>query len=109
MAKDPTSLPSSVPSSKVVTTSSQFTFFSNIVEGQPETGLKRVKEFIAEHVSDGLFRQGAYLFIVLISNGRDTEVESPQAMGTVQNVNIFNDRKSALLNLKSIEIVDSSK
>ncbi len=101
LAKDPTSLPSSVPSSKVVTSSSQFTFFSNIVEGQPEAGLRRVQEFITEHQSDGLFRQGAYLFVVLVSNGRDTEVEYVQNTGTAQNVTNFNARKAGLLNLKN--------
>ncbi|MBA2403391.1 MAG: hypothetical protein H0V66_01360, partial [Bdellovibrionales bacterium] len=101
LPKDPTSLPGSIPSTKVLTSASQFTFFSNIVSGQPEAGLRRVQEFIADHQSDGLFRQNAYLFIVLVSNGRDTEVESAQNTGTVQNVSVFNARKAGLLNLKT--------
>ena len=101
LAKDPSSLPSSVASSKILTSSSQFTFFSNVVEGQLEAGLGRVQEFIADQPD--LFRKKAYLFIVLVSNGRDTEVESvnPNGSGTVQNTSVFNSRKASLLNLKN--------
>ena len=71
LSKSQASLPASIPQSKIVTSSSQFNFFSNIVTDKPEIGLSRVQSFIANHQSD-LFRQGAYLFIVLVSNGRDT-------------------------------------
>lgn len=101
LPKDPSSLPVSVTSTKVLTSSSQFTFFSNIVTGQPEAGLRRVQEFITAHSSDGLFRQGAYLFIVLVSNGRDTEVEYVQNSATAQNAAVFNDRKQAFSVLKT--------
>ena len=103
LAKDPSSLPGTVPSSQVITSSSQFSFFSNIVSGQTESGLRRVQEFIAAHSSDGLFRQGAYLFVVLVSNGRDTEVESYSAstLLTSQNASAFNDRKQAFSVLKT--------
>jgi len=106
LAKDASSLPASIASTKVVSSASQFNFFSNVVNGQDEAGLRRVQEFIAGHQSDGLFRQGAYLFIVLVSNGRDTEVESydlatSSTFQTPQNVTNFNNRKAALLNLKT--------
>lgn len=100
LPKDPTSLPVN-HSSKAITSSSQFTFFTNHVEGQPEAGLRRVQEFITSHQSDGLFRQGAYLFVVLVSNGRDTEVEYVQNTQTAQNTSVFNARKASLLNLKT--------
>ena len=101
LAKDPSSLPVSVPSTQVLTSSSQFTFFTNIVSGQPEAGIRRVQEFITAHQSDGLFRQSAYLFVVLVSNGRDTEVEYPQNTQTAQNAAVFNTRKASLLTLKT--------
>lgn len=101
LPKDPTSLPGTIPSTKVLTSSSQFSFFSNIVSGQPEAGLRRVQEFITAHQSDGLFRQGAYLFVVLVSNGRDTEVEYVQNTQTAQYTAVFNARKASLLNLKA--------
>jgi hypothetical protein len=101
LAKDPTSLPASVPSTQVLASSSQFTFFTNIVSGQPEAGIRRVQEFITAHQSDGLFRQSAYLFVVLVSNGRDTEVEYPQNTQTAQNAAVFNTRKASLLTLKT--------
>jgi hypothetical protein len=102
LPKESGSLPGTIPSSKIVSSSSQFTFFQNIVTGQAEAGLKRVQEFISSHQSDGLFRQGAYLFIVLVSNGRDTEVESYNInTGNAKIQPAYDQRKASLLNLKS--------
>ncbi len=112
LAKTPSSLPSTIPSTKIITSASQFSFFSSVTDGV-EKGLDRVRSFVATHSStgpisaspsNGLFRQGAYLFVVLVSNGRDTEVESSAGYGngeTLQNLTNFNSRKSALLHLKS--------
>lgn len=99
-------LPSSVPASKKVSSASQFTFFQNLVTDQQEAGLERVRSFIADHSSaigsPKLLRKGAYLFIVLVSNGRDTDVEIQQlnVSGTTQTPE-FANRKAALLNLKA--------
>lgn len=67
---------SSEASSRVVISSSQLNFFSNRKDGA-EAGLRRVIEFVNYNtgISPSLFRQNAYLVIVLVSNGRDTEVE----------------------------------
>lgn len=102
LPKDSGTLPGTIPVSKIVSSASQFTFFQNIVTGQAEAGLKRVQEFISSHQSDGLFRQGAYLFIVLVSNGRDTEVESYNInTGNAKIQPAYDQRKASLLNLKS--------
>lgn len=94
-------LPSSIPSSKKVSAASQFTFFQNLVTDKPEAGLGRVQSFIAAHQSD-LFRDGAYLFIVLVSNGRDTEAEIlVNGDTTTTQTSLFGTRKAALLNLKN--------
>ena len=103
LAKDPTSLPVAIPSYKRITAASQFTFFSTPVSGL-ETGTRRTREFISAHSSDGLFRQGAYLFVVLVSNGRDTEIENPPVFTggpTSQNTANFNARKQEFAVLKS--------
>lgn len=101
-------LPSTIPSSKVVTSSTQFSFFNNVVNdvNVVEAGLGRAQNFISNHQTD-LFRQGAYLFIVLVSNGRDTEVEKPDpAYGasadapTVQITTEFNKRKAEFAEIK---------
>ena len=102
LPKDASTLPTSIDSSKVLTSSSQFSFFSKpAATNTTEAGLRRIQEFVAAHQSDGLFRQGAYLFVVLISNGRDTEVESVVNKAQVQNAELFNERKTGLLTLKT--------
>jgi len=102
LAKESGSLPSTIPTTKILTSASQFSFFQNIVTGQAEAGLRRVQEFISTHQSDGLFRQGAYLFIVLVSNGRDTEVESFDIQNGNEKIQPqYNQRKTSLINLKS--------
>jgi hypothetical protein len=98
------SLPATIDSTKIISSASQFNFFSTPVY-QAEVGLSRIKDFITAHQSDGLFRQGAYLFVVLVSNGRDTEVETVSigcnGCAPTQNTAKFQARKSELLVLKS--------
>lgn len=48
--------------------------FSNIVI-DTERGLQRTIDFMNHHTNTGLFRNGAYHLIVLVSNGHDEEVE----------------------------------
>jgi hypothetical protein len=102
LAKTPETLPS-ITQNKKVSAPSEFTFFSNLVSGSSEPGLERVRSFISSHQSDGLFRQGAYLFVVLVSNGRDTDIETASCVGCapVQNLTVYNARKSSLLTLKN--------
>jgi hypothetical protein len=107
LAKSPDSLPSTA-SNKKVTSASDFSFFANPISGSQEPGLERIRSFIAEHssvtpASEKLLRQGAYLFVVLVSNGFDTDIESKMAGGsgeTLQNLTVYNSRKSAFITLK---------
>ncbi len=115
LSKSDSSLPSSVPTEKRVTSAAGFSFFQNLVTTQvEEKGLSRIQSFISYHSSsplsnDGLFRQGAHLIVVLISNGRDTEVEYVKVedahLGanapTYQHTTEFNARRDALLLNKS--------
>jgi hypothetical protein len=108
LAKNPSTLPSTTTDKKV-NAASEFSFFSNPVPGSLEPGLERIRSFIAEHssltpASEKLLRRGAYLFIVLVSNGRDTDIESPMPGGsgeTIQNLSVYNARKASLVNLKA--------
>lgn len=106
LSKSQESLPASIPQSKIVTSSGQFNFFQKIVENGTERGLGRVQSFIANHQTD-LFRQNAYLFIVLVSNGRDVDVEHVikddyvNTHQTEAEIAAFNNRKNALLTIKS--------
>ena len=105
LAKDPSTLPASA-AQKTVTSSSQFSFFNNYVQGSLEPGLDRVRSFITAHQNDGLFRQGAYLFVVLVSNGYDTDIETVinvngQTGYTTNGLSIYNQRKTSFLQLKS--------
>jgi hypothetical protein len=100
LAKDPTSLPVSVPSSKILSSYSQFSFFDSTAHPpidpfDPEAGLKRVDEFVTAHSTNGLLRQNAYLLVVLVSNGKDYDIEKP---GTGFNQAAFNARKDRFMN-----------
>ena len=93
--------------SRKVISSSEFTFFSPAVSGgNAEAGLNRIISFMNGHrgSSDSLFRQGAYHLIVLISNGRDVEVEVPSVFGngeTILNQSVYNSRLSSLNAIKT--------
>jgi hypothetical protein len=117
LAKTPSSLPGTVSNSKVLSAASQFSFFSGTPANpsEPEAGLRRADEFISAHLSfpgqtNGLFRQNAYLIIVLISNGKDHEVEylngnfEPQ-----QNLSVFNTRKNRFVGPSGLKQYLSSK
>lgn len=96
--------------SKKVASANDFSFFSssNSVPGSNEPGLARVRDFLTAHSSDGLFRQNAYLFIILVSNGRDTDVEkgqnyNPQETFLAPNSTggtIYGDRLNSLKQIK---------
>lgn len=57
-----------------IQSSNGFTFFANASGGANERGLNRVHSFVNAH-RGGLIRTQAYTLIVLVSNGRDVEVE----------------------------------
>lgn len=84
-----------------IQTSSEFTFFSNAGGGGFERGLSRVNSFISSHKSSGLIRPNAHTIIVLVSNGRDADIEAQGPFGngeTIYNASAFS---SALTQLRS--------
>lgn len=109
LAKDETTLPSTFDSRKV-TGASQFSFFSNTstTAGSNEPGTKRVRDFLTAHQADGLFRQDGYLFVVLVSNGRDTELETQISASTpqTQQTSVYLTR---LAELKAVKNYFNSK
>lgn len=92
-----------------VTSSSSFSFFSSTASGQ-ERGIGRTYDFMNAHVGDGLFRKGAYHLVVLISNGRDTDIEIQQPWGGVTvNTTNYNLAKNNLISLASPAKLNSQK
>lgn len=88
-------------SSRRVFDPSDLTFFTNpITSYAPERGLGRTLEFMEHHLSSGLLRQGAYHLVVLVSNGRDDEVEYVKD-GTNLNYPTYSDRYQRFTNLKT--------
>lgn len=110
LARDPSTLPAGIPQGKRVSVASQFSFFEkapkNLFVG--EEGLKRVDEFITAHAYNGLLRQEAYLLVVLVSNGKDYDIENED---TGYSLAKFNARKTRFtdwkthLNLKQLRIL----
>ncbi len=94
---------SATATSRKIISSSEFNFFATTSNGA-EQGLQRIYDFINVNKADGLFRNGSYVLVVLISNGRDTDVETDAGFGngeTTVNTSIYNSRKSNLLALKT--------
>ncbi len=94
-------------SSKKIISPSEFGFFDYPASGSNEYGFQRVADFITYHSSSSvqenrLFRQGAYLLVVLISNGRDTSVEYSYAGNSnYYNSTAYLNHKTSLINLKN--------
>lgn len=64
-----------IDSSKIVNSYHDFNFFSNpLPENKIEKGLQRIIDFITQY-KNGLIRKNSYLIVVLVSNGRDYDVE----------------------------------
>ncbi len=99
LSQDPTGIPHT---SNIIIKTSELNFFTHTESGI-ERGLNRIKSFIDAHKNSGLFRKGAHHLIVLISNGRDEEIETAfNANGeTTQNTAIFNQRLAELRNLRT--------
>lgn len=95
---------SGIPSDgRRVTSASNFSFFGNSPVYGQEKGLSRVVSFIDTH-KNNLIRNNAYLMIVLVSNGRDQEVEVDSGFGngeTTFNSSVYNSRITSLRSLRS--------
>lgn len=87
-------------SSRKIISSSELNFF-NSTENGTEAGLRRIIEFMSYNT--GLFRQDAYQLIILISNGRDTEIETAIHTNgeTSTNITVYNERLNSLKYLKN--------
>lgn len=82
---------------------SNFSFFSNTPLSGVERGLHRVVNFV-DHHKNALIRKDSYLVVVLVSNGRDLDVEEDAGFGngeTIFNSYNYNSRMSSLVNLKN--------
>jgi hypothetical protein len=86
-----------------VSSSGEFTFFGNSPVSGVERGLGRVVSFVNHHKSN-LIRNNAYLIVVLVSNGRDLEVEEDAGFGNgetrLNSIN-WDARLSSLRSLKT--------
>ncbi|HXH32376.1 MAG TPA: vWA domain-containing protein [Bacteriovoracaceae bacterium] len=103
MTNSTDALSAEAASRKIITTS-ELNFFSNPAGGSNEAGLKRTIDFINSHFYDNLFRKDAYHIIVLISNGRDGEVERDLGYGNGQTelvVQQYNDRLASFNDIKN--------
>lgn len=93
-----------IPSdSRKISSSGNFSFFSNAPIPGVEKGIGRVVSFVDAH-KNALLRPNAYTVIVLVSNGRDLEVEEDAGYGngeTRLNTANYNARLTSLRNLKS--------
>ncbi|MGE3610510.1 MAG: hypothetical protein AB7I27_13050 [Bacteriovoracaceae bacterium] len=94
---------SSEAAGRKIISADELNFFNTPEPEGTEAGAKRVIDFISNNSSSGLFRQSAYLLVVLISNGRDQEIEySPYSNGqTLQNIAIYNERLNSLKSIKT--------
>jgi hypothetical protein len=92
-----------IPSdSRKISSAGDFSFFATPSSGT-ERGLGRVVDFISFHRGN-LLRNNAYLVIVLVSNGRDLEVEEDAGFGngeTKLNTVLYNGRLTSLRSLRS--------
>ncbi len=89
-------------SPKRIQTSSEFTFFSNPGGGGYERGLNRVYGFVNYH-KGALLRNNAYTLVVLLSNGRDADVEAQSPYGNGESIYNASNFSIALNNLKSVK------
>lgn len=89
--------------SRRVSSAGSFSFFSNSPVSGVERGLQRVVSFVDAH-KNNLIRNNAYLVVVLVSNGRDLDVEEDAGYGngeTRLNTANYNARLSSLRSLRS--------
>ncbi len=89
-------------SPKRIQTSSEFTFFANPGGGGYERGLNRVYGFVNYHKGN-LLRNNAYTLVVLLSNGRDADIEAQSPYGNGESIYNSSNFTIALNNLKSVK------
>lgn len=90
-------------SPKRISSSSDFTFFSNAAGGGYERGLDRAYSFVNYHRSSGLIRSNAHTIIVLVSNGRDNDVEAQSPYGNGEPIYNSANFSSALSKMKTLK------
>lgn len=90
-------------SPKRIQSSSDFTFFANAAGGGYERGLNRAYSFVSYHKSSGLIRSNAHTIIVLVSNGRDNDVEAQSPYGNGEPVYNASNFATALGQMKSLK------
>lgn len=89
--------------SRRISSAGSFSFFSNSPVSGVERGLQRVVSFVDAH-KNNLLRNNAYLIVVLVSNGRDLDVEEDAGYGngeTRLNSANYNARLTSLRSLRS--------
>lgn len=89
--------------SRRITSAGSFSFFNNAPVSGVERGTQRVVEFINHH-QNGLIRPNSYLIIVLVSNGRDQDLETDQGFGngsTEPNNSNFIARHASFTNIRN--------
>jgi hypothetical protein len=89
--------------SKKIISSSEMPFFTPPVVGAPkEAGMRRAVNFINN--SGSLIRNNSHLLIILVSNGRDNDIEKDDdglnSTPTIQNTSVLNTRISELNSIK---------
>jgi len=82
--------------------------FENLMSPRSEKGLDRTVDFVTAH-KNALLRKGAHLILVVVSNGRDLEVEPEGSSGVYTNTALFNARLSSLQTLKNPSNLNSSQ
>lgn len=86
-----------------ISSTNGFSFFSNQPASGVEKGLDRIVTFINTHQNQ-LIRKNSHLIVVLISNGRDLEVEEDAGYGngeTKLNKEIYDSRLATFNHLKT--------
>jgi hypothetical protein len=86
---------------KRIQSSSDFTFFTNPGGGGYERGINRVNSFVSAHKSSGLLRSNAHTIVVLVSNGRDADIEKQSPYGNGETIYDASAFASALSTFKS--------
>ena len=86
-----------------ISSASGFNFFTSSPVPGVEKGLARTISFVNAH-KNSLIRSSSYLVIVLVSNGRDLEIEEDLGFGngeTKINTSVYNDRLASFRSLKT--------
>lgn len=86
-----------------ISSASAFSFFTSTPVPGVEKGLSRIISFVDTH-KNNLIRSNSYLVVVLVSNGRDLEVEEDLGFGngeTKLNTSVYNARLASFRGLRT--------